>query len=178
MASESIGIFTAATAQQDAGTNGVDITTQVNGNNHPTKLDETGHDLNKATEECKHVKTVNPAEETRSGEQISAPASADAQEPTGENKAEQPTTGNKREHESISTPTDPGKATTVASTEPSVAPAAKKQKPDTNTATENGTVPNGEKKKSHSKKVKDTVKKTIPTDGIGSRTRSRTKTAS
>lgn len=106
-----------------------------------------------------------------------------AQQPSTEATAQ---AGDKRENPS-SAPANQDKAVPGESTEP----ARKKQK----ISEENGVVENGqpafpatgnsssnatrkgEKKAGRSKKVKDTVKRIVQSDGIGSRTRSRTKAA-
>lgn len=128
-----------------------------------------------ATESPKEHK---PAEETKSGGHASILPDDGPKESTTENGIAQPSAGDKREHEPTSTPTNAGRPNVESLTEP----ANKKQR-TTGTRTRNGntTAPatNGEKSKaSRFKKAKDDVKKVIPTDGIGSRTRSRTKTSS
>lgn len=85
--------------------------------------------------------------------------------------------GDKREHESTPAPTDNEKPDTAE-------PTSKKQKTDNKPAEDSAAKAapaangNGEKKKGRPKKTpetKETAKRDIPTDGIGSRTRSRTK---
>jgi hypothetical protein len=95
--------------------------------------------------------------------------------------------GDKQERNPSSAPVNDDKAVPEESTEP----ARKKQKINKgNGVVENGqpsstaagdstsnATRNGEQKSGRSKKVKDTVKRIVHTDGIGSRTRSRTKAA-
>ncbi|KAE8366832.1 hypothetical protein BDV27DRAFT_85807 [Aspergillus caelatus] len=128
-----------------------------------------------ATESSKEHK---PAEEAKSGGHASILPDDGPKEPTTENGIAQPSPGDKREHEPTSTPTNAAKSNVENLTEP----ANKKQR-TTGTRSRNGNTiapaTNGERSKaSRSKKAKDDVKKVIPTDGIGSRTRSRTKASS
>ncbi|EAW21397.1 uncharacterized protein NFIA_065610 [Aspergillus fischeri NRRL 181] len=133
------------------------------------------------TKSAEDSKTVGPS---TSPEQALAGAVTDAQPPS---TAETAQAGDKQEHNPSSTPADDDKAIPGESAEP----ARKKQKiseengvvengqtaaPATGNSTSNATG-NGEKNSGRSKKVKDTVKRTVHTDGIGSRTRSRTKAA-
>lgn len=119
-------------------------------------------------------------------EQDSGAAAANGQEHPAEDKSESLKTGDKREHDSTTTPADAEKP----AAEDSSAPDAKKQK---TTEVENGAPAaedkpaaaetNGEKKKGGRPKkagaasttAKAKKERAIPTDGIGSRTRSRTK---
>jgi hypothetical protein len=108
----------------------------------------------------------------------------DAQPPSTADTAQ---AGDKQEHKPSSAPAQDDKAVSGESTKP----ARKKQKiskengvvengPPATLATGNSTsnaTGNGEQKSRRSKKVKDTVKRIVHTDGIGSRTRSRTKAA-
>ncbi|KAF7157881.1 hypothetical protein CNMCM5623_002315 [Aspergillus felis] len=117
-------------------------------------------------------KAVDPS---TSPEQALAGAVTDAQPPSTASTAQ---AGDKQEHNPSSAPAHDDKAVPGESTEP----ARKKQK----ISKRNGVVENGqpatpatgsEQKSGRSKKVKDTVKRIVHTDGIGSRTRSRTKAA-
>lgn len=112
---------------------------------------------------------MKATEDTKPNASVTTDTAAEATTDTKEESNK----GNKREH-------GPGDAD-----ETPTESVPKKQKTDTKeTEDRNGTagtdVPtpttNGEKKKSgRPKKIKDAVKKAIPSDGIGSRTRSRTK---
>lgn len=123
---------------------------QANGNNDSTDAEQT-----KPTED-----TAKPAEEVKAPEEAESTA-PESKEPAAADKTDESKVGDKREHDTTSAPT------------------AKKQKTDEDTTkAENDTSgdANGEKKKSgRPKKTKEAAKKDIPTDGIGSRTRSRTK---
>ena len=127
-----------------------ETTSQANGNNESTDAEQT-----KPTED-----TAKPAEEAQALEKAK-PAASDSKEPAAADKTNESKVGDKREHDITSAPT------------------AKKQKTDEDTTkAENDTSgdANGEKKKSgRPKKTKEAAKRDIPTDGIGSRTRSRTK---
>ncbi|KAI9041283.1 uncharacterized protein KD926_007237 [Aspergillus affinis] len=156
-----------------------DAPKQTNGNNHSAKSDGAGHAPveSNSKDAVGLADTAKPAEEPLSGGPALAPG-VDSQKPAGEAKLDAPSTGDKRELESTSVPTDTDKPATESDS-PTVAPTAKKQKTDEKATTANGTQANGENKKAgRSKKVKEAVKKVIPTDGIGSRTRSRTKAVS
>ncbi|KAI9929005.1 hypothetical protein ASPWEDRAFT_37065 [Aspergillus wentii DTO 134E9] len=153
---------------------------EANGAEQAKPAETNGH-----TEENKPAEGSNPVGETKPAEQDPNSAAADAQKPY-EDKAEQPVTGEKREHDSNPAPAEKDDA---SATENSSEPAAKKQKTDeeppkaqnvtfTHAGKDDAEAPvtNGEKKKAgRPKKAKDTTTKAIPTDGIGSRTRSRTK---
>ncbi|KAL2867085.1 uncharacterized protein BJX67DRAFT_381403 [Aspergillus lucknowensis] len=124
-----------------------------------------------------------PQDEPRPGEQLPAPANGVSDAPALEAKHEQPNVGVKRDLEATATANTADKPSVEQPTEPD----AKKQKTsEDNSGAANGrSVPtqNGkssqastEKKTSgRPRKTKDTVRKDTPTDGIGSRTRSRTK---
>ncbi|GIK01600.1 hypothetical protein Aspvir_005638 [Aspergillus viridinutans] len=133
------------------------------------------------TKSAEDSKAVDPS---TSPEQALAGAVTDAQPPSTADTAQ---AGDKQEHGPSSAPAHDGKAVPGESTEP----ARKKQKiseengvdengqpatPATGNSASNATR-NGEQKSGRSKKVKDTVKRIVHTDGIGSRTRSRTKAA-
>lgn len=126
-----------------------------------------------------------PAEESKPTKQDSGPATSNDKGPLAENKSEDLKTGDKREHDSTTLPDNDKPAA-----EDLNAPQPKKQKTDEKTDNvANGTSgapaaeeetraseTNGEKKKpGRPKKTRDPPKKPVPTDGIGSRTRSRTK---
>ncbi|RJE19180.1 hypothetical protein PHISCL_08477 [Aspergillus sclerotialis] len=126
-----------------------------------------------------------PVEEAKPTEQGSSPATSNDKGPLTEDKLENIKTGDKREHDSTALPdTDKPAAEDLNEPQP------KKQKIDEKadnvangasgtTAKEDETrasETNGEKKKpGRPKKTREPSKKPIPTDGIGSRTRSRTK---
>lgn len=157
-----------------------DAPKHTNGDNHASNSDQAGHapEESKSTDAPGPVDAARTAEKPPSGGPVLA-TSVDSQEPASEAKDDAPNTGDKREHESTAAPTETEKPSAESSGPSSTAPAAKKQKTNDKTATENGTQANGEKKtKSRTNKVKETVKKVVPTDGIGSRTRSRTKAVS
>ncbi|KAF7121879.1 hypothetical protein CNMCM5793_009433 [Aspergillus hiratsukae] len=135
------------------------------------------------SEETKPAGDSNPVDPSTSPEQALAGAVTGAQQPsTATARA-----GDKQEYNPSSAPANQDKAVPGESTEP----ARKKQKiseengvvgngQPASRATGNSTskaTRNGEKKAGRSKKVKDTVKRIIQSDGIGSRTRSRTKAA-
>ncbi|KAL4810305.1 hypothetical protein BDV18DRAFT_156675 [Aspergillus unguis] len=122
---------------------------------------------------------TNPAENKLSKDLT--PANGTSNQRVPETKQEQSNAGEKRELEAAST--------TEQSTEKSTEPDSKKQKPNNATGpvndqpvsarSEKGEEPAPEKKKGgRPRKTKESVKKDIPTDGIGSRTRSRTKVVS
>ncbi|KAL4866157.1 hypothetical protein BDV12DRAFT_199479 [Aspergillus spectabilis] len=118
------------------------------------------------------------SEDTKSVQQIPAAITGIA---NGEANHEQPTVGEKREHEAASTT----KATAEESTEPE---SKKYKRSEEQLDAANGTPATAksepsqtgsEKKKAgRRKKTKDSIRKEAPTDGIGSRTRSRTKVVS
>ncbi|RAL01710.1 uncharacterized protein BO80DRAFT_434265 [Aspergillus ibericus CBS 121593] len=129
-------------------------------------------------DEAKHTS------ETTSAQQISDTANAVPKESAGE-----PRVGNKRAYEPTSPPVDADRTGTEKATEP----APKRQNTDAEDAraphgpsaptaaknTKRGQATNRDNKKGgRPKKAKATVKRDLPTDGIGSRTRSRTKIAS
>ncbi|PYI10119.1 hypothetical protein BO78DRAFT_414883 [Aspergillus sclerotiicarbonarius CBS 121057] len=129
-------------------------------------------------DEAKHT------DETKSAQQ--APDTANA---VPKESAAEPRVGDKRAYESTPAPVDTDKTGVENATEP--APKKQKTYPEdagaqhgssAPTAAKNikrGQATNGDKKKGgRPKKVKATVKRDLPTDGIGSRTRSRTKVAS
>ncbi|GIJ87784.1 hypothetical protein Asppvi_006697 [Aspergillus pseudoviridinutans] len=124
------------------------------------------------TKSAEDFKAIDPS---TSPEQALAGAVTDAQPPSTADTAQ---AGDKQERNPSSAPAHDDKAVPGESTEP----ARKKQK----ISKRNGVVENGqpaapatgsEQKSGRSKKVKDTVKRIVHTDGIGSRTRSRTKAA-
>jgi hypothetical protein len=142
---------------------------QQNGNSHLSKPVE-GSALTKTNDE--------------NSSEILAPANDVSSVPVSKSKREQAKAGEKRELETPST-TNPGG---VESTEPdykkpktnedavaadSTSPHSQTEKADPGQA-----APQQKKKGGRPRKTKDTVKKGIPTDGIGSRTRSRTKVVS
>lgn len=125
-------------------------------------------------------------EEPKPAEQNSGATTVNSQESLTEDKSGHLQTGDKREHDSATAPPDTDKSIE----EDTNMHQEKRQKTNKETAKpENGapTAPvtedkapvsetNGEKKKlGRPKRTLDPVKKAIPTDGIGSRTRSRTK---
>lgn len=126
-----------------------------------------------------------PAEDHKPTAQDSGPATTNNQERPADDKSEHLKTGEKREHDSTAALVDTDKPAADGSN----APDAKKQKTTEDTAKVVSGAPasaaavseaNGEKKKAgRPKKGRDTAKKERPitTDGIGSRTRSRTKAA-
>ncbi|KAL4816282.1 hypothetical protein BDW67DRAFT_56282 [Aspergillus spinulosporus] len=146
---------------------------QQNGNSHPSKPAE-GSALTATNDE--------------NSSEIRAPANDDSSLPVSEDKCEQVKAGEKRELDTPST-TNPGR---VKSTEPDYkklktnedAVAADSTSPHSQTENAEKADPSEaapqlqQKKGRRSRKTKDTVKKSIPTDGIGSRTRSRTKVVS
>ncbi|KAL5001124.1 hypothetical protein BDV10DRAFT_19703 [Aspergillus recurvatus] len=141
---------------------------QQNGGNHSAKPAE-GSTLTKSTD-------ANSSE-------IRAPANDVSTVPVSETKQEQASAGEKRVLDTPST-TKPGM-------EESTEPDHKKQKRNEDAVAAGNTSANAQpekadpsqaapqkKKGGRPRKTKDTVKKDIPTDGIGSRTRSRTKLVS
>ncbi|OGM42144.1 hypothetical protein ABOM_009135 [Aspergillus bombycis] len=153
---------------------------QTNGDSTPTKPVDAGDQSKekKSPEATESSKEHKPAEEAKTSEHASILSDAGPKESTAESGIAQPSAGDKREHKPASTPTNAANSNAENLAEP----ANKKQR-TAGTRTRNGsaTAPatNGEKAKaSRSKKAKDYVKKVIPTDGIGSRTRSRTKASS
>ncbi|KAB8221366.1 hypothetical protein BDV33DRAFT_82083 [Aspergillus novoparasiticus] len=162
-------------------TNTTDATPkQTNGDSTPAKPVDANNqpEENKSPEAAGSSKEHKPAEEAKSDGHASISPDNGLKESTAENGIAQPSAGDKREHEPTSTTPNAAKANVENSAEPT----NKKQR-TTRTRTRNGntTAPatNGVKPKaSRSKKTKDDVKKVIPTDGIGSRTRSRTKASS
>lgn len=140
---------------------------QENGDSHPFK----------PTEDSTAIETT----ETKAPES-SVPANGVPNEPVSETKQEETNTGEKRDLEATST--------AKSSAEEPAEPDSKKQKTgEDNADAVNGTsAPAPPEKKGESappkkkggrpKKTQDSVKKNIPTDGIGSRTRSRTKPSS
>ncbi|KAE8372350.1 hypothetical protein BDV26DRAFT_103148 [Aspergillus bertholletiae] len=153
---------------------------QTNGGSTPAKpVEADGQSEEKkppeATESSEEHKL---SEEAKSGEHASILPDAGHQKPVAENGTLQLHVGDKREHEPTSTPANAAKSNAENPTEP-----AKKKPRTAETRTRNGnaTSPatNGEGPKANrSTKAKDLAKKVIPTDGIGSRTRSRTKASS
>ncbi|PWY92376.1 hypothetical protein BO70DRAFT_8317 [Aspergillus heteromorphus CBS 117.55] len=143
---------------------------------------------NKPTADAEAVDEAKPNEETKTDEQAPAPVTSDPKESATGDETEQPTVGDKRGHESTSEPANADKSNDKNTTEPTV----KKQKTDADHAgvkqgtpaptAAKGGIPdpatNGNKKGGRPKKAKEPVKRDIPTGGIGSRTRSRTKAAS
>ncbi|RHZ66876.1 uncharacterized protein CDV56_107161 [Aspergillus thermomutatus] len=167
-----------------------DTARETNGDSHPLEKDqalpaESVHNPDQSSsEETEFAGDSKTVDTSTSPEQALAGPVTDAQQPSTANTAQ---AGDKQEHNPSSAPANHDKAVLGESTEP----ARKKQK----TSEENGVVENGqpassatgnatsnatrngEKKSGRSKKVKDTVKHIVPKDGIGSRTRSRTKAA-
>ncbi|KAB8232777.1 uncharacterized protein BDW43DRAFT_103241 [Aspergillus alliaceus] len=147
---------------------------QTNGDSTPINpVESDGSSEEKPAEATEIPKEHKLTEESKPSGPGSVAASAGPKEAIVANKTAQP--GDKREHESTTAPADTTKVKAKSATEP-----VKKKQKITGKRTQNGTstVPdmNGEKKKaSRSKKAKDLAKTVIPTDGIGSRTRSRTK---
>ncbi|PLB52835.1 hypothetical protein P170DRAFT_423652 [Aspergillus steynii IBT 23096] len=157
-----------------------DASKHTNGDTHAAKPDGASHipEESKSTDAPEPVDAAKSAEEPPSGGPVLA-TGVDSQQPAKEAKPDAPNAGDKREHEPTSASTDTDQPSTESSGPPTVAPAPKKQKTNDKAATENGTQANGEKKKAgRQNKAKEAVKKVVPTDGIGSRTRSRTKAAS
>ncbi|KAL4755374.1 hypothetical protein BDW72DRAFT_189137 [Aspergillus terricola var. indicus] len=157
-----------ALALDSLGSPSVNGAPQQNGNSHPSKPAK-GSALTETNDE-------NLSE-------IRAPANDVPSAPVPESKREQAKAGEKRELDAPST-TKPGGA---ESTEPDY----KKLKANEDAVAADGTFPHSQtekadpsqaapqkKKGGRPRKTKDTVKKGIPTDGIGSRTRSRTKVIS
>lgn len=140
---------------------------QENGDSQPPKSTEDS--------------TVTEPTETKAPENP-APANGVSSKPVSETKQEETNTGEKRDLEATST--------AKPSADESAEPDSKKQK----TGEDNADAANGtsapappekkaepappKKKGGRPKKTQDSVKKDIPTDGIGSRTRSRTKPSS
>ncbi|KAL4882918.1 hypothetical protein BJY04DRAFT_217002 [Aspergillus karnatakaensis] len=122
----------------------------------------------------------NTSKDIQPTQQDSAPTNGISNGTSLEPKQEQPNIGEKREHEVTS-------ATEVGAQEP-VEPNTKKHRTsekhqdaskDTLAPTKAEPTTATEKKKGgRPKKTKEAIKKVIPTDGIGSRTRSRTKVVS
>ncbi|KAE8146552.1 hypothetical protein BDV25DRAFT_48724 [Aspergillus avenaceus] len=137
-----------------------------------------GENNSMASAEGQTVKEAESSEKRKSVEHASAPSSIESKEPTVVKKPEQTSASNKRAHR-LTTASD---GADKPGPEKGTAPANKKQKTAKGQKSKaSGAATshlNGEKKTtSRAKKVND-VKKTIPTDGIGSRTRSRTKASS
>lgn len=136
-----------------------DTSKPTNGDSQPTTAEATSPEVDKQTEENKSDGN-SPSPETAS----KADPAEDDKKPAS--------LGDKREHDSSSAPTDKEK--------PAVSePTTKKQKTDAKPAEDAAAADgNGEKKKGRPKKTQETkesAKRDVPTDGIGSRTRSRTK---
>jgi hypothetical protein len=145
---------------------------QTNGDSNPVKPEEK-----QPAEVTESPEKHKSSEESKSGEQGSVPTKVEPKESTTENK-KQPTAGDKRDYELASAHTNTDKPSVENSTEPT-----NKRQRTTGRKIQNGHAAapaiNGEKKNAgRTKKVKDAVKKAIPTAGIGSRTRSRTKASS
>ncbi|GES58549.1 hypothetical protein ATEG_04713 [Aspergillus terreus] len=151
-----------------------DITNRSNGDSAIAKATDENNPLEekRLSEDSKPVEGPQPTGPSH------APGASEAQPSAADEKKDEANAGDKREHEATATSTGPDN--------PSVPePATKKQKTDEKAEAEstNGVegpvepaAANGEKKKGgRPKKSKETVRKAIPTDGVGSRTRSRTK---
>ncbi|KAL4762744.1 uncharacterized protein BDW70DRAFT_148962 [Aspergillus foveolatus] len=156
----------AALVSDSVGSPSINGAPHQKGNSHPSKPVEASA-LTKTNDE--------------NSSEIRAPANDVSSVSMSESKREQAKAGEKRELETPST-TNPGG---VESTEPdykkprtnedavvadSTSPHSRTEKADPGQA-----APQQKKKGGRPRKTKDTVKKGIPTDGIGSRTRSRTK---
>ncbi|KOC13062.1 hypothetical protein AFLA70_565g000620 [Aspergillus flavus AF70] len=153
---------------------------QTNGESTPPKSVDANDqpEENKSPEAAGSSKEHKPAEEAKSGGHASISQHDGLKESTAENGIAQPSAGDKREHDSTSTTPNAAKANVENSAEPT---NKKRRTTGTRTRDGNTTAPatnGGKPKASRSKKTKDDVKKVIPTDGIGSRTRSRTKAIS
>ncbi|KAL4897135.1 hypothetical protein BDV59DRAFT_85160 [Aspergillus ambiguus] len=147
-----------------------DTAKQANGDSGRSKpADEKSAPEKKPTEVSKPVEDLKPTDQSS----VPTAASEKTDVPSANDKKDESNSGEKRDLEASTVPADPEK--------PGVSePAAKKQKvhaETTEAGSKNGVdSANGEKRKAgRPKKGKDAVKKDIPTDGIGSRTRSRTK---
>lgn len=154
----------------------------------PEALNNSGAENQKDLPSGDDAQTGDQGEDPKPAEQDSGAAAANGQEHPAEDKSESLKAGDKREHDSATTPADAEKP----AAEDSSAPDAKKQK---TSEVENGAPAaedkpaaaetNGEKKKGGRPKktgaagttAKAKKERAIPTDGIGSRTRSRTKAA-
>ncbi|KAF7590557.1 Saccharopine dehydrogenase [Aspergillus hancockii] len=151
--------------------NATDVTLkQTNGDSNPAKPDEK-----QPAEVFESPEKHKPTEGFKSGEQGSIAVKA---EPEKSNKKAQPIAGDKRDYELASAQGDPDKPSVDNSTKPAKKRqrTTKKQIQDEH-ATASAT--NGETKDaSRAKKVKEALQKATPSDGIGSRTRSRTKASS
>ncbi|KAE8349722.1 hypothetical protein BDV28DRAFT_151630 [Aspergillus coremiiformis] len=153
---------------------------QTNGDNTPVKpvaADGPSEDK-KPAESTESSKEHKPTGAPKSPENGSTPTITGLQESTAETNREQNSAGHKRAHEATSAPADMVKGSAEDSTEP---PSKKRKITGKRTRNGNARVPGttgGKQKANRSKKARDLVKKAIPTDGIGSRTRSRTKASS
>ncbi|KAL4978209.1 hypothetical protein BDW66DRAFT_22228 [Aspergillus desertorum] len=127
--------------------------------------------------------TLTESTDTNSSEICAAPANDASSVPVSETRQEQANAGEKRELDTQSN--------TRIGVEESTGPYYKKQKTDKDAVATNNASANAQTQKaepSHAapqkknggrpRKTKDMVKKDITTDGIGSRTRSRTKVVS
>ncbi|KAL5045636.1 hypothetical protein BDW71DRAFT_76514 [Aspergillus fruticulosus] len=155
----------AALVSDHVGKPTVNAAPQQNGGNHSSKPAEDS--------------TLTESTYANSSE-IRAPANDVFSVPVSETKQEQANTGEKRE---LDTP-----STTKPDVEESTEPDYKRQKRNEDAVAANNTSAHAQpekadpsqaapqkKKGGRPRKTKHTVKKDIPTDGIGSRTRSRTK---
>jgi hypothetical protein len=125
--------------------------------------------ISEGTKPAGDSKTVDPS---TSPEQALAGAVTGAQ-PSTEATAQ---AGDKRGKAVPGESTEPARKKQKISDENGVVGNGQPASAATGNSTSNATR-NGEKKASRSKKVKDTVKRIVQSDGIGSRTRSRTKAA-
>ncbi|GLA57361.1 saccharopine dehydrogenase [Aspergillus tubingensis] len=158
----------------------------TNGANLPAKLSSATEpaEENKPTPDTKTVDDAKPTDETEPRSQVPTSVDTAPKESVTESNV-----GEKREHEVTPATVEAGKTGADDATEP----ATKKKKrndaetngpetappiPTTAKHTKKGQTTNGDKKKSgRSKTAKEFVKREPPTDGISSRTRSRTKVA-
>ncbi|KAJ5095427.1 hypothetical protein NUU61_004783 [Penicillium alfredii] len=149
-------------------------------------VSERSHQVHNALNTTKTDSDAAPLEKERpatsAGEPEAAKPASETNPPVAEAKKEDPQTGEKRDIDSTAAPDAEDKDKSAS--EKPVESDAKKQKTDEPAKEANGTAPaaadttNGQPKKAgrpKKDKVKDAVKKVVPTDSIGSRTRSRTK---
>ncbi|PYH74925.1 uncharacterized protein BO88DRAFT_328250 [Aspergillus vadensis CBS 113365] len=161
-------------SEEQEPTNGANISAKPSSATEPA---EKG----KPTSDTKTVDEAKSTDETESRSQVSTSVDTAPKESVTESNV-----GEKREHEVTPATVEAGKTGADDATEP----ATKKKKrndaekngappfPTTAKQTKKGQTTNGDKKKGgRSKTAKEPVKREPPTDGISSRTRSRTKVA-
>ncbi|GLB09766.1 saccharopine dehydrogenase [Aspergillus tubingensis] len=157
----------------------------TNGANLPAKLSSATEpaEEDKPTPDTKTVDDAKSTDETEPRSQVPTSVDTAPKESVTESNV-----GEKREHEVTPATVEAGKTGADDATEP----ATKKKKrndaekngpetappfPTTAKHTKKGQATNGDKKSGRSKTANESIKREPPTDGISSRTRSRTKVA-